>query len=243
MQRGFFIAGVAGAAAEQKLAIISHNIANANTVGYRQHRTAFATYLAKTVQFNGLPAAYLQHGKQFVDLASGTYRHTGNPLDLAIHGDGFFKVALDDGKLALTRAGNFKLDRDRQLVTENGHPVLDTSGQPIRLPVGEVAVRSDGNIAVNGNPIGRLALVFLQDPEQVSKLSGALITTPESNMTDASSNAQIVQGELESSNVNPVLAMAEMIDVMRGYRTTMKIIEQYRNIEQQLSERVGVVRG
>ncbi|MFQ5518533.1 MAG: flagellar hook-basal body complex protein, partial [Mariprofundus sp.] len=132
MQRGFFISGVAGTMAQQKLDTISHNLANVNTAGYKSDRVSFSTIFTSQTSPGGkveqAPAAYLGMGNQFIDTSEGVAKTTGNELDFTIRGDGYFRIMREDGSEAYTRAGNFRLDVDGNLLTEGGLPVLDNSG-------------------------------------------------------------------------------------------------------------------
>ncbi|MFQ5356301.1 MAG: flagellar hook basal-body protein [Mariprofundaceae bacterium] len=246
MQRGFFIAGVATAAAERKMSSLNHNLANINTVGYRADRTSFSTYLAQQTAGNSqkdLPAAFVQQGDQFIDIHAGNYIRSNNPLDMAIYGDGVFHVRLPDGSDAYTKAGNFQLDSDGQLVTASGYLVLGESGTPISIPAGVVTVSDEGGIFVDGNQVGKLALKKILDPQALEKGAGSILLTNASNTAGVDAGVRVSQGELEGSNVDPILSMAEVIDTMRSYQIMMKVVAQYRNVEQQLSEKVGTIRG
>jgi len=244
MHQGFFIAGTAGVAAEHQLNVLSHNLANINTDGYRADRTAFSTFFANQANSNKqMPAAYLGNGNQYVDTGKGIYKQTGNDLDLAIKGDGYFKIALKDGSEAYSCAGSMHIGADGSLLNAGNHPVLDSGSQPIVLPPGRLTVAEDGSLKVEGLPAGQLGLVQIIDSKKVQKLAGAMLKTAASNIKPADVNIRVQQGMLEGSNVNAVLAMTEMIAITRNYQTMMKIVEQYNKLEGQLNERVGIMRG
>ncbi|MDX8407211.1 MAG: flagellar hook-basal body complex protein, partial [Mariprofundaceae bacterium] len=124
MQRGFFVAGNANQMAQNKLNDISHNLANANTVGFMAHRTAFSTVFTAANQGSSspeqTPAGYLSLNRQFTDTGKGIMSYTKNQFDFAIQGDAFFQVKTEDGKDALTRAGNFTMDGSGKLMTQSG---------------------------------------------------------------------------------------------------------------------------
>ncbi len=246
MQRGFFISGVASQMAQNRLDVISNNLANANTVGFRADHAAFSTLFTNRLH-QGAPAttaaAYLSLNRQYIDMNPGNIRQTGRPLDFAIQGNGWFKVQMDDGRIALTRAGNFRLDGDGNLLTQGGLPVLDGGDNPVRLPPGEISATANGALYVNGEPAADLGLVQMRDPAAAQKAAGTLILTSPDNIEPADASVSVRQGALEDSNVNSVLAMAEMIDTMRGYQAMMKVVEQYNQIAGQINDRVGAVRG
>jgi flagellar basal body rod protein FlgG len=247
MQLGFFISGVGGQMAQYKLDNISHNLANANTVGYMEDRAAFSSFMSSELGREGAPeqtsSAFLSMNKQYVSTESGTIRHTGNGLDFAIRGNGYFRVRADDGQEVLTRAGNFKLDADGNLLTQGGQPVLDQGGSPIVLPRGEISATDNGTIYVNGEPAADLGIATIKDTRRIQKLAGVLLRTPADNIGEPDKGVAVVQGSLQDSNVNSILAMAQMVDTMRGYQSMMKVVEQYNQQAGLLNDKVGVVQG
>lgn len=251
MQLGFYVAGVSGSEVDRELSTLANNIANSSTVGYKADRTSFATSLAK--QLNGGSAqdaaAYASAGKQYVDLRTGALLRTDNPLDFGIHGKGYFRIRMDDGSEAYSRAGNFQLNAEGQLTSVAGKLVLNSGGQPITLPRGVLSVTEDGTISVkksgdtSATNVGKIGLVQFNDPRKVRKEAGVLLTTPASNVQPASPNVQVMQGFTESSNVNSVQEMTQLMSVQRNFQSMMKIIEQYSQQMGILNEQVGQVKG
>jgi len=247
MQRGFFVSGVASTMAENRLDNITHNLANVNSTGYKASRSSFKTVLADSHlagnQKQSSPASYLSMGSQYIDTSAGSIRQTGNALDFAIVADGYFQVQQANGNIALTRAGNFSRDGEGNLITQSGFPVLDEGGSPITLPDGEVSGTNDGMIYVNNQPVVQLGLVTLINKNDIQQAAGTLITTPESNTESAVGTVVVEHGALESSNVNAVLAMTEMVATLRAYESTMKVVEQYNQLASQLNSDVGKIQG
>ncbi|MDX8406087.1 MAG: flagellar hook-basal body protein [Mariprofundus sp.] len=245
MNLGYYISGVAGQMSQNKLDGIAHNLANVNTVGYREDRTAFSSMFSGKMAREGAPdntsAAYLSSSSQYVSTKAGNIRQTGNDLDFSIQGDGYFRVQATDGKEALTRAGNFKLNAEGNLLTQGGLPVLDTNGSPIQLTLGKITTTDNGSLYVNGQPVAELGIAMVQDPRKIVKEAGVLIRTDASNINPADKSISIHQGTLEDSNVNSVLAMTQIVDTMRSYQSMMKVVEQYNQLSSQLSDRVGMV--
>jgi len=236
----FYIAGVAGQMTQHRLDVISHNMANVNTTGYLAGGSTFATFLAgKPGSHMRTPPAYSTFNGKFLDMRKGPIHATGNDLDLAIQGQAFFRVSLPDGTEGYTRAGDFQLGADGSLRTRGGHPVLDDGGHSITLPRGHIAVSTEGEISVNGTPVARLGLLRILDASKVERIGEAILKTPVSNTAPATPDVNIRQRALEGSNVNAVLAMAEMIDTMRSYQSSMKIIEQFNRQSALLVDRVG----
>jgi len=247
MQIGYFISGTAGQMAQNKMHTITNNLANANTVGYMENRAAFASMFSSQADRQGVPdqtsSAFLSLNKQYTSTRAGTIRHTGNQLDFAISGKGYFKVQTPDGGVALTRAGNFRLDAEGNLKTQGNLPVLDESGQAIQLPAGEITGTNDGAIKVNDQTVAQLGLSMIKDERLIQKAEGVLLRVDPANMQPADASVTVTHASVEDSNVNSVMAMAEMVDTMRGYQSMMKVIEQYNQIAGQLSDRVGMVQG
>ncbi len=255
MQRGFFVSGVAGTMAQQKLDTITHNLANVNTAGYRADRVSFTTIFSSQAAAGGdvgqVPAAYLSMGEQYIDVNEGIMKRTDNELDFSIRGPGYFRVMQEDGNEAYTRAGNFRLDADGNLLTQGGLPVLDTSGLPIVLTSGAISVTQEGAIYIdndgNGDAapeaVAELGVVTIKDLTQIRKGDLTVIETAKENTLPADAGVSVHQGALEGSNVNSVLAMTEMVAAMRSYQSMMKVVEQYNQLAGQVSDRVGMVQG
>jgi len=245
MQLGFLMAGVAGEMAQNKLDMISNNLANVNTTGYMEDRASFSSSFSNAMGREGDPsktsAAFISLDKQYVSTEAGSIRQTGADFDFAINGKGYFRVQLDGGSEGLTRAGNFKIDASGNLLTQSNFPVLDKSGTAITLPVGNVSATEDGTIFVNDTAVAELGLSMIRDERRITKTEGAIIKTDKENIVDADRTVSVHQGALEESNVNAILTMASMIETMRSYQSTMKIVEQYNQQAGLLSDRVGVV--
>jgi len=247
MNLGYYISGVAAQMSQNKLDGIAHNLANVNSVGYMEDRTSFASMFAGKMAREGQPdktsAAYLSTNTQYVSTRAGTIRQTSNDLDFSIHGDGYFRVQMKDGTEALTRAGNFSLDANGNLLTQNGLALLDKNGSPIQLPVGKISATDNGALYVNDQPVAELGISIIQDSRQIEKVAGVLLRTGQNNIRPADASVTVHQGELEDANVNSVLAMTQIVDTMRSYQSMMKVVEQYNQLSSQLSDRVGVVQG
>jgi len=245
MQLGSLMAGVAGKMAQNKLDAISNNLANVNTVGYMEDRSSFSSSFSNAMGRVGKPgqtsAAFASMDRQYVSTNAGSIHHTGADFDFAINGRAFFRVQMPDGTEALTRAGNFKIDAEGNLLTQGDQPVLDDAGKAIKLPIGKVSATHDGTIYINEKSIAKLGLSMVVDERRITKMEGVLLKTPADNLKNTDSTVTVRQASLEDSNVNAILAMASMIDTMRGYQSSMKIVEQYNQQSGLLSDRVGVV--
>ncbi len=247
MQRGFFVSGVAGTMAQHRLDTITHNLANVNTAGYKADRASFSTIFTSQASAGGsveqVPAAYLSMGEQYIDVREGVMKNTDGELDFAIRGNGYFRVLKEDGSEAYTRAGNFRLDADGNLLTQGGLAVLDTAGIPITLGTGQITATQEGALYVNGEAVAELGIVTINDLTQIRKGAFTTIETAQENTAPAGPDVTVHQGMLEGSNVNSVLAMTELMAAMRSYQSMMKVVEQYNQLAGQISDRVGTVQG
>lgn len=245
MQSGFYMSGAAGQMTQHRLNDISHNLANVNTAGYMASRSSFFSTLAGKItgEENGNSVSYSSYANEFIDLKEGNIKQTGNDLDFAIQGDAFFRVGLENGQEAYTRAGNFVLDAGGNLLTREGMSVLDASGNAIRLPAGRVSASEDGKLFVNGNPVTGFGMVAIRDASGLERIGNAMIATPPENTVAVESGVVVHQGALEESNVNAILTMTEMVATSRNFESTMKIIEQYNQQASQLYDRVGLLQG
>ncbi len=246
MNSGFFVAGVSGQMAQQKMDNITHNLANVNTVGFLGSRASFQTVFTNQSAAAGNPAtapsAFLKMGEPFIDMGEGNIQQTANDLDFAILGDAWFRIQIAPGKEAYTRAGNFTLDAAGNLRTQDGKAVLDNSGSGIQLPPGTITATDQGEIFVNGKKVAELGMVNITNPAGIERIGSVLVKTAPSNTTPAV-NVSVRQGALEASNVNSVLAMTEMITTLRNYQAMIKMIEQYNQQASLLSQQVGQVQG
>ncbi|MCS7214554.1 MAG: flagellar basal-body rod protein FlgF [Thermodesulfovibrio sp.] len=215
MYKGIYITMTGMSMRENELSAISNNLANINTTGYK--RQSFASQLypilsGRPPQPNAIyqnARAQTYFGSQYIDKSQGNLRYTQNPLDLAIQGEGFFAV-MQGNNVLYTREGSFTKDKENYLVTQTGLKVLDENNNPILLEGTKVEVAKDGTVIVDGNAVGRIKLVNLNNLRHVGH---SLYDGVE---TDAETG-QILQGWIESSNVNPISEMVQMIQAIRNF--------------------------
>ena len=215
--------------------VLSHNIANLQTPGFKQIlTTALGFKQDQSVYTNGNlganPMEYVgtlglgtQIGTEYIDYGQGAMQSTDNPLDFALEGNGFFTVKTPDGN-RYTRDGRFMRDSDNTLVTVDGFQVLDDAGQPITLPDGEVSVSADGALSVNGTAVAALGIgVFAAPDTELQHTEGNLFTGPAASTSEEI--PQVVQGSLETSNGNVSQLMTQMVEVSRSYEAAQKLVQ------------------
>jgi flagellar basal-body rod protein FlgG len=234
-------------AQQTEMAVISNNLANVNTTGFKEDRAAFEDLLyqnqtqagADTSQTTQSPSGMsIGTGVQVVatekDYSQGSLTHTGNPLDVAVQGQGFFQIQMPDGTLAYTRDGTFQTNAQGQLVTSSGYLV-----QPgITVPQGaqSVTIGNDGTVSVTlagqsaATQIGQLQLANFINPPGLQPIGQNLLVqsaasgAPQTRSPGTNGLGTLTQGQLESSNVNVVEELVNMIQTQRAYEMNSKAI-------------------
>ncbi|WP_109465372.1 flagellar hook-basal body complex protein [Albibacillus kandeliae] len=204
-----------------EMRIVANNIANAATTGFRQEGLVFSEYIRTAPDQPSLSMSRAQ--VRNTSMEQGALTQTGGRLDLAIEGEGFFLIQTPAGQ-RLTRAGSFATSANGDLVTPEGHPVLDAGGAPVFVPAGaDVAIADDGTISADGQPLGQVGLYLPADPLQLKREDGVRFDSPAGVLP--AEDARLIQGFLEGSNVNPVLQIARMIEVQRAYEMGQSFLE------------------
>lgn len=235
-------------AGQARLDLISHNLANADTPGYRRDEAALRSFpemllarLDKEPKTVGPVATGAVIDEVHTSRGQGTLRQTGNPFDLAVVGDALFAVRGEDGQVMYTRNGSFALDGAGRLVTAGGQAVLDDQLEEIYLPAGELVVGKDGTLrgamTARGGIVERLALVAGAEDQDWHKVGDSLYEgqpPPEEPQ-----NYEVRQGYLERSNVNPVSEMVEMIAAVRAYEAGQKVIQAVDSTLEKAANEVG----
>jgi flagellar basal-body rod protein FlgF len=211
-------------------AAVSENLANNNTPGFR---SALNTFRAVPLQGQGLPTrAFVVDSTAGSDFSSGVLQPTGRELDVAVNGKGWLAVQLPDGSEAYTRNGSLQSTPNGILQTRSGLTVVGEGG-PITLPPNtEVSIARDGTITTvpTGNTpvqvqvVGRLKLVNPPESQMVRGEDG-LFRTADKQPATADASVSVVPGNLESSNVNVVEAMVNMIALGRSFEMQMKVLQ------------------
>lgn len=162
--------------------------------------------------------------KVVTDFTDGGIIDTGNKLDFAITGEGFFKVQDETGNMYYTRDGSFTIDRDGTLITKDGKRVLGQNG-PIILSSKDVEANTDGTITLNGATIGKLSIVDIENKEDLRKIGNNLYTAVQNGeIREAEFTGRVLNGHIESSNVDIIKEMVSMITGFRNYESSQKII-------------------
>lgn len=229
---------------EQSIANTTANLANVNTVGYKKARMSFESILrgenqirdAKGINYNRVRGNY-------IDFSQGPLQETQAPYDIAITGDGFFKIRGQEGDL-LTRNGSFVADSGGRLLTESGMAVLDNGGGEIIIPDADtstIEIDQDGYIySINSEgestEVAQLAIVDVDDRSVLTNVKDTAYAVPKGVVDFPAQDFTISHGFLEVSNVNMTEELAKMIKDRRLFETYHNVLKSYSEMNGKLDE-------
>ncbi|MDO9067793.1 MAG: flagellar basal-body rod protein FlgF [Deltaproteobacteria bacterium] len=242
MNSGMYSAISGNLAAMRRLDIISNNLANVNTIGYKKDKMSFEGLLAGAINPPNVPQGMtadpiLQKENVYIDFASGPVSQSGNPLDLAIDGDGFFTITTPDGP-AYTRQGNFRMAADGTLVTSDGYPLMGQDGV-VRIQGSKVEIAAAGEIMVDGTPVGKISLVDFEKPYSLTRIGSTLFVPADPQTAPKAAQAQIRQGHVEGSNVESISEMVQMIETNRYFEACSKVIKGFDDMAARATSELG----
>lgn len=216
MQSGLYVGLSSQIALERRLTTIADNIANANTVGFRQTGVKFEELLGGISRSS---TSFVSDGESYLSPLSGGIDSTGNNLDFAIQGDAWFGLETPTGTV-LTHDGRFKLTPEGELTSLEGYPVLDPGGAPIQINAagGSPAVGRDGAMTQNGVQVSAIGLFDYQGASEFQRFgnSGVMVGSVPEPVLDRS-DVGVLQGFVEQSNVNPLKELTSLIMVQRTF--------------------------
>jgi flagellar basal-body rod protein FlgG len=204
----------------QRLDAVANDVANVDTDGYKSTASAVGAEISPNP-------------------AQGPLEQTDRPLDLAIEGSGYFQVQRPNGQVAVTRAGTFQLDSQGRLVTPSGDPLVPSLQLPAGIDPSAVSVASDGTVAANGAPVGRIRLVTVPAPAGlIANGDGTLSPTAASGPVRPAGGS-IQQGFVEGSNVDLADSMVGMIVAQRSFEAAAS---SFRTADETFTSLLGVLR-
>ena len=230
------------------MAVISNNLANVSTNGFKKGRASFEDLLYQTVRQPGasssqnseLPSGLmLGTGTRIVSteklFTQGSLQQTDNPLDTAIQGRGFFQILMPDGSIAFTRDGSFEVNAQGLLVTSQGYqldPAVTVPAETLSVTVGSDGVVSALTAGSNApQQIGNIQLVDFINPQGLQPMGENLYTetvssgNPQAGQPGLNGLGTLIQGSLEGSNVNVVEELVSMIEAQRSYEMNSKAVQ------------------
>ena len=256
MQDSMYSALFGALSNEHRMNSISNNLANVNTTGYKKDELAFKdTFIMFAHDQIMEPVATVRSKKLFpepihiakprlavskTDFSQGSKKVTGDPLDLALNGEGFFKLQTPDGEY-VTRNGHFRQTADGTMVSEQGWPVLGLNG-PIVLPAGaQITVADDGQVFDGNVAIDQLQLVTYDNLDVLEKRGRNLfqLRPGETAGEIPAGNVSVSQGYLETSNVEVVTEMVNMIEAQRQFEAYTKVMQSTDTLDKDAIQRVA----
>lgn len=258
--KGIYSALSGAMAQGQQLDTIANNIANANTTGFKSDKNTFKEYLTileKAPQVNTVPKipgsiesffdmegtdkSYAEVSGTYTDFSQGSLKPTGNSLDIALDGKGFLEVLTPQGP-RFTRKGALSVSQDGFLVTSEGLAVL-RKGQPTEAPearkinvgAGALTFTQQGDIFQNGQNLGKLSIAEFENREHLKKIGHSLYASADANAPRVlSPSTEVHQGFIETSNVNVIKEMTDMIQTTRNFESAQKVIKAYDEMDAKL---------
>ncbi|MBD3246379.1 MAG: flagellar basal-body rod protein FlgG [Candidatus Omnitrophica bacterium] len=248
MMRSLWTAATGMSGQQTNIDTIANNLANVNTNGFKKSRVDFQDLFYQTLQLPGTPVAQGEYelpvGAQvglgtrpaaiFKIFSVEGFQETQNPLDLAVEGDGFFQVLMPDGSTAYTRDGSFKIDSDGRIVTSSGYPLFPEI--TIDEDVTDIAISKDGAVTVSyadgtSDELATLELARFINPSGLKSIGGNLYRETDASGLPVIGDpgeeglGTVLQGFLESSNVNVVEEMVNMIIAQRAYEVNSRSVQ------------------
>ncbi len=242
MVKGLYTAYTGMINEQNRMDVLSNNLANVTTVGYKKEGTtsqAFdevldlkikdSTVGYRLAQREGYNSRGVKIGENYVDWSQGSFRITDNTYDLAISGDGFFAVEFTnkagETSTKYTRAGEFELNVDGYLVTHEGDYVLDVNNHRIKINTALTSnIDKSGNIYQNGNKVAQIQLADFEDYDYLQRY-GEVYFEPIEGAKLTQASGKIYSGYLEYANVSTVSEMVNLISISRQYESNQKIIQ------------------
>ena len=248
MLRALYTSASGMQAQQMNLDVIANNLANVNTTGFKKSKVEFQDLLYQTSRAAGSEAGagnqvptslQVGHGSRPVatakNFSNGELYQTGEKLDIAIHGNGFFKVTLTDGNDAFTRDGGFKLNNSGSIVTSDGLPVTSFAGVTIPSTATNVSISPDGSVSLTDqgvtSTVGQITLSRFANPAGMESMGNSLYRRTEASGTEETGTPNLAgmgtvqQGWLELSNVKVIEEMVNLIKAQRAYEINSKSIQ------------------
>lgn len=260
MVSGIEAAAIGMMAQQSNLDVLSNNLANVNTAGFKELIPVFQNLsdieLKEKNKTNdsmgnsdkplGILSAGSILGATAINMQQGALRKTDNKLDFALDGEGFFAVQTSDGEL-YTRNGNFSLNSDGVLVTKDGNPVLNQGGSEIKLDFtnnsfDKFGVRDDGTLLINNQEVDKLKVVSFDKTSDLEAIGNSLYKPNNGASPKEATGCKVEQGFLEGSNSNAIGCMINTITATRTYETLSRVLKQSEDTLAKCVNDVGRVR-
>lgn len=223
MENSLYVGLSSQVALEARMAVVANNVANMSTPGYRGHNAFFKEFVSEQPRMKNDVSLVYDYG-QYQITDPGPIKVTGNPLDVALVGPGFMGIQTPEG-IQYTRAGNFSLNQNGELVNARGMLVADQGGGNINVPADAeyVSIDQTGVVSTDQGQIGTLMMVEFNDVQKLEPTGNGNYKTEEAPIP--AEKTKMLQGKVEGSNVLPVIEMTRMIDVSREYQSVQRMMQ------------------
>jgi len=203
--------------------IVANNVANMNTNGFRAQNIAFEEYISDPGHGDD-PLSFSYDYGEYQNTAPGSQQQTGNPYNVALNGPGFMGIQSPTGETVYTRDGNFQRAADGKLVTSAGYPVMGQGGA-ITIPDNSIEINIDqrGVVSNQDGELGQLMVVEFDNVQMLEAMGNNVYHSPDAGTP--SIKTTVAQGFLEGSNVKPVVEITRMIEILRNFQSTQRILQ------------------
>jgi flagellar basal-body rod protein FlgF len=232
-------------ALRRELDVIANNLANLGTAGFKSEEVVIREYMMPVASAESFPRgadrrlSYVEDRATWQNFSSGPIQLGGNQFDVAIDGDAFFAI-LSPGGVRFTRNGQFQLNAQGTLVTNEGFPVLSTGG-PLQFSAEEtdITIGSDGTVSTKQGARGRLSLVEFDNPQALASEGSTLFRADAPGRDLAPGEGRVVQYATEKSNVQPIAETTRLVEVTRSYEMLAQMMRRSDELRRTAVERLG----
>jgi flagellar basal-body rod protein FlgF len=234
-------------ALRRELEVVANNLANIGTAGFKSEEITFSEYMMPVASADTFPrgrdrrVSYVEDRATWQDFSAGPVEITNNQFDLAVNGDAFFAVQTPNG-VRYTRNGQFQLNDQGILVTNEGHPVMSTSGA-VQFDETDtnVSIGPDGTISTQQGVRGRILLTNFANPQSLVAEGSSFFRAEEPGQELAPGQGRIEQYAIEKANVKPVVETTRLIEITRAYASLAQMMQRGDELRRTAIERLGEV--
>ncbi len=227
MEASLPVALSAQIALERRLDTLAHNLANIRTVGFRSEEVKFDEMIKKGDGFGAEPVSMTSEGASFLSTRNGELTQTGNPLDMAVAGDAWFGFQGPNG-VVYTRDGRMRVNQAGTVETLTGYPLVDAGGAQIQIDPngGAINIARDGMITQGGRQLGAVGLFTIPATAKLTRFDTSGVVPDQAAQPALDfSQAGVMQGFVEGSNVNPILELTRLIEIQRAFESAANMIQ------------------
>lgn len=229
-------------ALKRQMDVVSNNLANMNTAGYKAGTMLFEEHLMPVARMNDLSGqdrqvSFVLDSSIYRSFSEGTFQQSGNELDIALSGDGWLVAQTADGE-QYTRNGQLKINVDGELVAPSGQPILGDSGPIVFGPEETgIEIAHDGTVSTSEGVKDRIRVVQFENNALLKKQGETLFSTDQ--QPQPAVNVRVIQGAFEKSNVQPIYEMTRMIETVRAYTNMAQTLSRAQDMRRDAIEQLG----